>query len=203
MTSKASKIKEERKAFYYEDDREKPILAAGVLLVKNNEVLVQKLPKDDSFQFSDFGGKVDMTDISILETLSRELSEEINCGIYLKKNKVYLHELELREMIEKNMVKQIYAPNCKYLVAFVNFDEKKYGLDMEKIGNKEDHDNIERTVQWITGEQFINSHFEHHLHPRLWGKPILEFFGYDGQHKIKEEEEVIVTKLKKFAFKSQ
>ena len=68
---------------------------------------------------------------------------------------------------------------------------------MKIIGKKENLDNIERTVEWITADEFINSHFEHRLHPRLWGRNILEFLGYTGTNK---DEEICIKKLTKFAF---
>ena len=76
ITKKTTKkIVEERKVFYYKDEEDKPIYAAGVLFVRNNksEVLVQKLPKEDSdFQYTDFGGKNDQID-------------EMYLGIFFKK----------------------------------------------------------------------------------------------------------------------
>jgi len=203
MESKTSETKpkkdyQDRKLFYLEDDPKKPISAAGVLLLKNNnEILMQKIPKEDSYILSDFGGKVDLTDVTVIETISRELSEEINCGIFSKETKKYLNQLTLMEMIEENTIFKSYAPNCKYLTLFVKFDENLYSLDMKKIGTKEEHDGIEREVQWIKSEDFIEAHFNHNLHPRLWGKNNLEFLGYQ---KPKETEEIKKT-IKKFAFK--
>lgn len=195
------KAKEERKSFYYGEGTDKPIYAGGILLVRNNkkEVLVQRLPKENGFIYTDFGGKIDFIDKNIHDTIIRELVEEINYGIFNKEDNEYLDEITIREFIEKNILQQFYIPTAKYLLLFVNFDESKLGLDMSKIGNKEELDKIERTVEWITSEEFINSHFEHHLHPRIWGKNILEFMGYDGHHHIQEE--IIVKKLTKFAFK--
>ena len=73
----------ERKVFYFENDKEKPILAAGILFVKeedgNKFVLMQKVIKDDKQeQYSDFGGKIDKEDKTLIGTIARELGEELN-----------------------------------------------------------------------------------------------------------------------------
>ena len=193
MTTK--KQKEERKVFYYQED--KPVTAAGILFIKEEtkEVLVQRLPKEDGFIYTDFGGKIDMSDESVMDTISRELGEEINYGIYLKKDKIYLDEKSLKEIIENNTKNQLYIPFAKYLLTFTQFDSKILALNMKIIGEKEKLDDIQRTVQWISYDEFISAHFDHKLHPRLWNKSIIEYLGY------KSDEEVIVKKLTKFAFK--
>lgn len=184
----------ERKVFYYEDNIEKPILAAGILLFKEDtkEVLVQKLPKDDTYQFSDFGGKIDMEDKNVIESIARELWEEINGGICRKKNGKMCDLNGLKKLIHGGIKKKLYFPNAKYFLIFVSFNENKYELNMDKIGEKEETDQITRNVVWIPYQEFIDSHFSHNLHPRLWGKSVLEFFGYEG--------EIIPQQIKKFAF---
>ena len=82
----------ERKCFYYEENTEKPILAAGVLFIKEENgkkyVLMQKvIEKNKSDQYSDFGGKIDLKDDIIVDTVSRELGEELNWGLYEKVKK--------------------------------------------------------------------------------------------------------------------
>lgn len=199
---KNKKIIEERKIFYYHDEKDKPIYAAGILFVRNNksEVLIQKLPKDDGdFQYTDFGGKNDLTDETVMDTISRELGEEINYGIFTNSNKEFLDNKQIKKIIQDEYLEDFYIPYSKYMLSVVNFNDRKLGLDMELIGLQETLDNIKRSVQWITAKEFINAHFEHHLHPRLWGKHILEFLGYDGHFQPKED--TIIKKPTKFAFK--
>ena len=67
-----------RKCFYYEDSNEKPILAAGVLFIKEENgkkfVLMQKkTEKDKQDEYSDFGGKIDIDDNIVVDTIAREL----------------------------------------------------------------------------------------------------------------------------------
>ena len=99
-----------RKCFYYNNDIEKPILAAGVLFVKeengNKYVLIQK--KQD--EYSDFGGKIDEKDQTAVETIARELGEELNYGIYdsTKPEKIYLDNIkDLKKLIQENIIKNV------------------------------------------------------------------------------------------------
>lgn len=169
-----------RKVFYYDNDQTKPILAAGVLLVKdspNKEVLVQKVSSANTgYNFTDFGGKIDLEDKSVIEAIARELGEEINFGIFENGRK--MSKTSLKKFLQTNIIKKTYIQLAKYFLIFVKFDPSQYSLDMDIIGNKETHDEIPRTVEWITAEEFVNSHFAHHLHPRLWSKDILQFFGH-------------------------
>jgi len=191
-----------RKVFYFENNKEKPILAAGILFVKeiNGKVhiLVQNVQEEDGkHRYSDFGGKIDLDDKTVVQTVSREFGEGLNYGIYEthRGNNIYLDNIALKKIIQQNLLKSFYQPIAKYFVIFAKFDENLQ-LDMEKIGNFEKLDKINRTVEWIAAEDFIASHFNHTLHPRLWGKQILEFMGYEGN--INEP----VEKPKRFAFKN-
>ena len=173
-----------RKVCYYDNDVEKPILAAGVIFVKgsgnNREVLMQKvLETDGTYKLSDFGGKIDLSDNTVVQTAARELGEELNFGMFQVKRgaNVYLDQEGLKKVIQKNMLKPFYMPVAKYFLMFCQFNED-LGLDMEKIGDHEKLDKITRTVEWIKEEDFIKAHFEHNLHPRLWGKSILEYMGH-------------------------
>ncbi len=187
----------DRRLFYYEDDIEKPISAGGVLLFKKDEVLVQKIQKDDTFQYSDFGGKTDLEDKSIMETIARELGEEMNFGIIDKKDGKNMDSVGIKKFLQNGLKKKLYFPNAKYFLIFVQFNENKYSLSMDQIGQQEELDQIPRTVEWITFQQFIDSHFSHNLHPRLWGKPVLEFFGYQSKP---DEVEEIIKPIKRFGF---
>lgn len=195
-----------RKVFYFEDDKEKPILAAGVLFVRDDtngrkEVLVQKVKKEDgSFVFSDFGGKVDLDDNTPIQAMARELGEEINYSIYSKNRKTFLDDEALKKILQKNIIQKIYLPVAKYFLIFAKFDDN-LDIDMEKTGTKESHDNIERTVEWIRADQFIQNYFDQKLHPRLWSRQVLSFLGYEGpEPQLPNRTKVNVPK--KFAFKA-
>jgi sulfur transfer complex TusBCD TusB component (DsrH family) len=178
----------ERKCFYYEDSNEQPILAAGVLFIKEENgkkfVLMQKkIEKDKQDEYSDFGGKIDIRDDTIVDTIARELGEELNDGLYeiVKKEHVYLDTIEkLKNIILENIIKLIYQRTAKYFVIIAKLP-KNIMLDFEKIGTREELDKINRTVHWISYEDFIklykgNKNTPNLIHPRLWGNQILNFF---------------------------
>lgn len=177
-----------RKCFYYENSNEKPILAAGVLFIKKEKgkefVLMQKkIEKDKQDEYSDFGGKIDLNDDTIVDTIARELGEELNEGLYKKvqKDNIYLDTTEeLKNLILQNIVKLIYQRTAKYFVIIAKLP-KDIMLDFEKIGTREELDKINRTVHWISYEDFIklyngNKSIPNQIHPRLWGGQIQNFF---------------------------
>ena len=178
----------ERKCFYYEDSNEKPILAAGILFVKEENgkkfVLMQKkIEKDKQDEYSDFGGKIEINDNIVVDTIARELGEELNDGLYeiVKKEHVYLDTIEkLKNFILENIIKLIYQKTAKYFVIIAKLP-KNIMLDFKKIGNREELDKINRTVHWISYEDFIRLYkgtkkTPNQIHPRLWGNQILSFF---------------------------
>ena len=175
----------ERKCFYYDNDSEKPILAAGVLFVKEEKgkkyVLMQKKKeKQKQDEYSDFGGKIDLKDQTAVETIARELGEELNYGIYDSK-KIYLDNIkDLKNLIQENIIKTVYQERAKYFVIIARLPEN-ISLDFVKIGDSEKLDKINRTVEWITYEDFMKLYngsrkTPNQIHPRLWGRQILGFF---------------------------
>lgn len=185
-TQKGTDLK--RKCFYYEDSNEKPILAAGILFIKEEKgkkfVLMQKvIEKDKLDEYSDFGGKIDIDDETIIDTIARELGEELNKGLYkkVKKENIYLDTTEeLKNLILQNIVKLIYQRTAKYFVIIAKLP-KDIILDFEKIGNYEEFDKINRTVEWVSYEDFIKLYngtksIPNQIHPRLWGNQIFSLF---------------------------
>ena len=177
----------ERKCFYFDNDSEKPILAAGVLFVKEEKgkkyVLMQKKKKENRDEYSDFGGKISLKDQTAVETIARELGEELNYGIYdsKKQEKIYLDNIkDLKNLIQENIIKTIYQERAKYFVIIARLPEN-ISLDFVKIGDSEKLDKINRTVEWITYEDFMKLYngsrkTPNQIHPRLWGRQILGFF---------------------------
>lgn len=177
-----------RKCFYYNNDTEKPILAAGVLFVKeengNKYVLIQKKKeKEKQDEYSDFGGKIDIKDETAVETIARELGEELNYGLYdsTKSEKIYLDNIkDLKKLIQENIIKNVYQERAKYFVIIAKLPNN-ISLDFATIGNSEKLDKINRTVEWITYDQFLKLYngtkkTPNQIHPRLWGRQILSFF---------------------------
>ncbi len=169
-----------RKVFYYKDDTKMEIKAGGILFVhgkENKEVLIQKIfEKDGKIKYSDFGGKTDNDDLTIDDTIARELYEESNGGIRNKYTKQILSIDELRKMIDENIQIEILIPMVKYILKIVYFDDSKYELDFSIIGTYEKKDKIKRFVEWISYDEFIKYYDSKSLHPRMVFPSILNFF---------------------------
>lgn len=157
-------IKNGRPTFYNDNNTEQEIRAGGLLLyryekdMKEPEFLMIK-SRD---KYEDFGGRTDMADKSIDDTICREADEESN-GI-----------LNFEDMVELIKDKQtIYVGDSKYLLYIVKTN-KSYNPD--EFGTFEIHDKINRTVEWIKLSQLKNKKFSNKsLHVRLKCKQFFEF----------------------------
>lgn len=112
----------------------KVVTAAGCLIYKRTpeiHVLLIRYANPRWPLLDDFGGKVDVDDTSVDETIVRELSEETN-NIITK--------------IPGNYV-DFYNPTSKYLCRVVEVSSDFYE-DTSVFGDRETKDNIPRTVAW-------------------------------------------------------
>lgn len=108
----------------------------------------------DGDKYCDFGGKIDPKDANIQETISREVFEESN-GIFKKRY--------ILDKIKK--LDGIYSQHSKYLLYL--FEADKY-YDPKQFGKIEFHDNIPRTVEWVTFSNLMKFEFlQNKLHARL------------------------------------
>ena len=135
-----------RPTFYFEDDnkKENPIKAGGVLFYRKNDIgkydKYEMLMIHSKDKYEDFGGQTDPNDNDLVDTVSREVEEESN-GIFSKS-------------FVKNIIKDIepiYIKNCKYMLYIAELD--KY-YDPEIFGDREIHDNINRTIKWVPIDEF-------------------------------------------------
>ena len=124
--------KKKRPTFYTRSNKE--IRAGGVLFVKDGKYLLQKKPKNNSFQYSDFGGKTDVSDNDIIDTIIREVKEETNNQIILTRNQL-------------NKAKKKYITSSKYLL-FIIKTKKNFKKQINQMGNQEMNSDIIRTIQW-------------------------------------------------------
>lgn len=150
--------------FYYNNNKKYQIKAGGAIFYhiddkKNLKFLMIK----NKNKYEDFGGKTDMNDLSIEETVAREVEEESN-KIFTKK--------EIIENI-KNLT-PIYTQASKYLLYFYEIkDDTLY--DPQIFGDKEIYENISRTVEWVPYFQIKSSIFINQcLNPRLRFKTFFE-----------------------------
>ena len=124
-----------RPTFYFNNKKYNEIRAGGIILYKieNNQKQFLMIKKGDKYE--DFGGKTDIDDNTIEETVSREADEESN-GIFRK--------LDIIKKIKK--IKPIYCKQSKYIIYFIKTDDDYI---CESFGNKELYCNINRTVEWV------------------------------------------------------
>ena len=147
-----------RPTFYFENDPAKPIRAGGVLIYKKNNgflkfLLIRKLTFGDNMH-EDIGGKTDIGDTDIIDTISREVSEETNNVI----NKEII-----KEQIKTG--KPLYVPFSKYLIYLVEANEDQKKLNPLSFGDMEIHDSIKRKIYWIKVVNFLNDVYN--FNPRM------------------------------------
>ncbi len=149
-------MKAKRPTFYYKNNKDCHIRAGGLILYRQeddeNEPKVLMIKAWGKYE--DFGGKTDIVDESIEETICREADEESN-GI-----------LPMNEMLDliKNE-EPVYYHKSKYMVYIVKTN-KSY--KSEDFGDWEIHDGIPRTVEWIKLSQLLDKKFiKDNLHIRL------------------------------------
>lgn len=161
----------DRPVFYYNELTENEIKAGGVILYRKDKEhkTIKFLLINSQEKYEDFGGRTDVIDKNINETIAREVEEESNGLIkkeyiinniekYLtdKKRNNPEDDLENEFMTfigQSNLIKEIYIKNSKYLLYFIPTD---IDYDTTKFGTYEIHDNIARTVDWITYEKLIS-----------------------------------------------
>lgn len=145
-----------RPTFYYNNNKDHPIRAGGVLFYYKGkgEAQLLMIKNHISNKYEDFGGKTDSQDKTIYDTIAREVEEESN-NIFDKDHII-------------NKIKQNHhAHFCfgKYLLYLVELDEY---VDPTKFGDLEIHDNLPRTVEWIPISDILSKKFRNGcLHLRL------------------------------------
>lgn len=154
-------------SFYFENDPNKPIRAAGVLLYKVlngcTYYLMQVVTKQKKGQlctsYEDFGGKVEPSDSSWSDILLREAIEESN-GV--------LNRDELHTRLSNNSTKIFYHDRSKYLFALVEANARESALLGHEFGDKEIDNGyeIQRHVKWLNAND-VAFRWRTHLHIRL------------------------------------
>ena len=160
------KIKEKpiRPTFYYNNDKTKNIRAGGILFYKTIDNLKYFLFIDNKYSnwIEDLGGKTDLQDKSIMNTIIREVDEETNNLI--KKDKIY-------ECLHKNSQK-FYNEYSKYLLYVIEANDYISNLTTEDFGEKESHTGFTREILWIPQNEIK----KFKLSPRLAIPELSKFF---------------------------
>lgn len=132
--------KDDRPTFYYEDDKEKPLRAGGVLFYRLDKEEYKLLLIYSRDNYEDFGGCTDNIDKDIKDTVSREVAEESN---FVFSKKFILNNLDDK--------KAVYIAKSKYVLYFIELEED---YDPKVFGDKEYHDGFDRTVEWKSYDDF-------------------------------------------------
>lgn len=139
----------------YRSHFKQPITAAGCLFyrVKSGkmEILLANYKKKEFLD--DLGGKTDLEDTGIFDTISREVSEESNSlidGSYI-----------INAMI-LGKSKSFYHKSSKYLCLVIEVSEH-FHSDYKVFGDYEHTEGYERTIEWYPMDRQTTSR----LNPRL------------------------------------
>ena len=139
------------KEFMYQGQ---PVKAAGVLLYKYKKGRLYFLLSYNRGHFEDLGGHVDKGDEAIPVTMGREASEESN-GLITKSSVI--------KRILNKKAKIVYSPVSKYLIAVMPATLYEAELTKHDFGEYEIHDNVKRTIDWISAQDFFKQTF-----PKNW-----------------------------------
>lgn len=120
-----------------------PVYAAGVLFyVYDDENRCKVLVQIKQHKTEDIGGKVDIRDRDIYETVIREVKEETNREIKISKHR----------LIES---KFLYIPKAKYVLFLINATQQEKNLKSEDFKNYE-YSDYHRNFRTLTWEYLVN-----------------------------------------------
>lgn len=141
------------------------VSAGGVILYRIEGNELQLLLMTNRGKYEDLGGTSESKDKDIFETVAREVSEEsnklINKGSILKriKNSEY-----------------ILSKTSKYILFIIKATKEESELVSEQFGDREIHDDIPRTIDWVPISKFLNSEtIREKLNFRLKNRNIFEY----------------------------
>lgn len=163
MNKSFYKQKQDRPTFYFNNDNSKPLRAGGILFYKIINNIPYFLMIDNTYSkcIEDIGGKTDIDDKSINNTIFRELDEETNSLI--GKNCINI------DVLKKS--KKIYCEYSKYLLYLVKADDYISNLSTESFGDKENYNGFDRKIYWYSRDDIKKAK----LNPRLIIKELSEF----------------------------
>jgi len=140
--------------YAFETADRRTVSAVGALFYSpTHGFLMQSVPdKNGEIRLTDFGGKVDSKDETFINSLCREVAEETNS--------VFPPEYDFLG----NCLKYLYLNDSKYLLLICQAPPEFESIDLSQFGTSEDGSSINRTVVWVSVEDFLRAQ---NLHPRL------------------------------------
>jgi hypothetical protein len=155
-----------KKKFYFNDDKTKPIHAGGVIIYRfSDDKIMEILLIETKSKYEDIGGKVDKTDVNVIDTISRETEEETN-GV-----------IKAEDIIDRleECINICYNKDSKYVLYFIEATDEETKLVKKDFGDFEKHDDFKRTISWVKTKTIYKPNFiKYKLNHRLKFKPIID-----------------------------
>ena len=164
-----------RKIFYLDSNKTKSITSGGVIIYRFLKGYMELLLMDSKGLYHDLGGRTDIKDKDILSTVSREAFEESN---------ELLNKRKIRTRLKYD--DPIYIEKSKYVIFIIEASKEEEKLISSDFGVKEKHDNINRTIKWISLKKFLmNETIKYRLNWRLKNKKL-----FDKLNSIKNDRKI-------------
>ena len=150
------KLKTMKKAVVYTEQNE-PCKAAGALLYQKSGNQTFFLLINRNGRYEDFGGRVEVIDNTVIDTVAREVVEESN-GV--------INNSFIRSLLNKRGP-VLHSPISQYFMYFRRVHESVI-YKPEFFGDCEIHDNIVRTVEWVSKRELLSIwDVKGKIHPRI------------------------------------
>lgn len=150
------------------------VSAGGCLFYNNkNQLLLIKYADEKWNLLDDLGGKVDESDMTISDTIVREVVEETN-GV--------INAVQIRGLLMNSEGLHFYCKSSKYYLILIEVGDNFYP-NTEVFGDSEGHDKIQRTIRWYNFNDVQNvlaqriSHIPELMSLLQWGKAPLDPLG--------------------------
>lgn len=155
-----------------------PITAAGLLIIdyEKHKCLLQYIPEKN--KYDDFGGKVDIKDNTIIDTIVREVYEESNKLIGSENNPIDFSKIYF-----------CYMKKCKYLLAVIESKYINIDKNLKIYGKIETHTNINRLFKWVnifkilSWEKKVNRRLEYYFNNEFC-KNFTPYFKYNFKYDL-------------------
>lgn len=159
-------MSKKKPCFNLDEDDKKPVTAGGVLFYRKGiSGDIELLLVHSRGQLEDLGGRVDEDDESIYDAVSREVKEE--------SNKMFSKHKVLKRV--KKCKDYIYMPKSKYVVYILKAGKKESKYVSDDFGDREIHDDIARTINWVPLKHFLKKEIiEHKLNWRLKSRQLFD-----------------------------
>jgi hypothetical protein len=172
-----------RPTFYFNDNPDQPVRAGGLVFYVKTKKGPKILMARCQHTWSDLGGKTDVRDTTITDTIVREFNEESNCMLYSQKRiKSKPQVLEvlplanewLKTYLEEQPVHSYYIASCKYVLYVVELPKSYLNKTWDMFDRREYYESITRKVDWLNEPGLMNLIEKKKMHCRLPKSTLME-----------------------------